>query len=150
MRGRWAAGPGLHSTIGSVTPSLLSGAAGANETGHAARGTKAQVLGQLIGEHLLHSLHLDPVAKLALEAGDVLVADAARNHLGEPAQVGVDVQCQTVGRHTSPYAHTNRGQLALTADPDPGQTIGALRLHAELRCGPDDGGFEGADVTPQV
>ena len=90
------------------------------------------------------------MAELAGQAGDLLVADAARDHLVEPGQRGVHVHGQAMGGHAASHPHADGGQLALIDDPDSGQGLDAAGGHAEGGGGLDDGRLQAADVAAQV
>ncbi len=80
----------------------------------------------------------------------LLVLDAARDHLVEPAQLGVHVERQAVRRDPALHPHADRAELSLAVDPDAGIPIQALAGHAECRGRVDDRGLQRANVATQV
>src|SRR5437899_3543559 len=77
MRGGCAAGPALRWMIGSLTPSLLGHAGRPYHPRQARRHPQPQVRRKLFCQGAFHIAHLEPVTDLALEAGHLLVRDAA-------------------------------------------------------------------------
>src|ERR671910_3147024 len=131
-------------------PLLLPAAAWADHGARAVGDPQPEVAGKVPGKLVLDLVHLHATAELSRQGGHALVRDAARDHLVEPAQIGVHVQSQAVGRHAAPHPHTDGRQLALTADPDPRMSRQPRAGHAEPLGRRDDRLLEDSDIAAEV
>jgi hypothetical protein len=103
----------------------------------------AEVRGQALGDRLPRS------AASQLRHGSHGLGEAARNNVLKIAQVGRDVERETVRCDPSADVHADGGDLAL-AYPDARQLRNTARLDAEIRQSIDQRLFDSPHVGPHV